>query len=650
MLRWTQSEYVFNITHLLTLVISLLFTLWLLAATIGAKEDKSQFFMTNSFLSTYSSNNPLATYTPVSKPLTDFQITNSFYDCLRYAEVGVDDRYKCNTYSVDTYKACVDGVVTTPIRLNTTVWEVRRVLGDYKGDRNDFLQLPSVFTSDTTFAQLGVILNNNDLRLSLKSQLALLATPLATDLLAVVTRSERATGVPGCLAATISNNAGMGLNSVANNLDLNVDSIFKYLWSCASDTIYTEPVQKLAYEKCFPLDTWPAKDVLQNPYTDTLFGSYNKYFLASLAAWFLCSFIVYTHPGMASNPTVNGKPEHFLARAGKFFVLFGFIWNCGALIMVFVRSFQPSDSWNNFPMSIQTVQVSLFFSITILIYFGRELYELFYLANERGLDVRKYTQMFAQVAPYGAQQVSRRLSGYMRVGRADAVRDSADESQYLPLVAPVWSDAFFFVDGLLFLSVVGNTPDVVTSDVVICVFLYLVVALTNSSIVRLLYEGYVNEVPPASTAYASNTFRTFARSTLKSSAERSLQAVRVMAMLANIMGLVFQIALLWVCITRFGFSYVTLFAFFSSTLPQVLWFALTLLLDSEMLKEPSSFLKFTMAIFFVNTLVRVAFVANMAVTYDYEFKLTVDNEDSLNNMLKLVGMEGPRNSAVSVYM
>lgn len=647
MLRWTTQDYVFNITHLITLVTGLVFTIVLMANTLGANSDRAQFFITNTYLSTYASNNPLGTYTPISDPLTEFSIRNSYYQCLRFAEVGIDTKYNCKSDgTLDSYIACVNGLNANATKYQTMMWEIKRILGEYKGTSYDMAQLPSMFTSDPNFAALTAALASNDMRVALKNQLGLLATPLATDLLAAITQSEAATGIPACLSSSISSNRDFNLQTLQGNLELNVDAIFQYLWKCASDTVYTEPVQKMAYDKCFPLETWPAKDVLQTPYTQTLFGSYNKYFVTIVAAWLLCSFVVYTCPGLPSNPTVNGKPENFYARAGKGLVTFGFVWNVGGVIMVLARSFSSADSWNNFPMSIQTVLMTSFFSITALLYFGREIYELFFLAQEKGFAF-PYQRMYAQANPQRYFS-TRGLTGFMRVA-SDSTSSELNEAQYIPLVAPVWSDAFFFVDGLLFLGVVGTVYDTVTIDIVQCVFILLVIALINSVIVRVLYEGYINETPETSSIHARNNFRLFSRKELKSSEERPLQAVRVMAMLANIINVLLQVIVLWLCIKRFGFNFVTIYLLLSSTLPQLLWLILTFCLDFQRITSADASFRFISAIFLFSTIVRVVFIAIMGITFDYEYKLTVDNEDSLNNLFKLIGMEGPRNAAVSTY-
>jgi hypothetical protein len=191
--------------------------------------------------------------------------------------------------------------------------------------------------------------------------------------------------------------------------------------------------------------------------------------------------------------------------------------------------------------------------------------------------------------------------------------------------------------------------DTVTIDIVQCVFILLVIALINSVIVRVLYEGYINETPETSSIHARNNFRLFSRKELKSSEERPLQAVRVMAMLANIINVLLQVIVLWLCIKRFGFNFVTIYLLLSSTLPQLLWLILTFCLDFQRITSADASFRFISTIFLFSTIVRVVFIAIMGITFDYEYKLTVDNEDSLNNLFKLIGMEGPRNAVISTY-
>lgn len=644
---WGTHDYVINIAHTICSVGTFVVMIMIMSRTIITDSNKLQYHLTETYLQDYSSNNPYGTFSPVSKPTTETDIGNNHYQCLMQAEVGIGPLYGCQSGSLASYVTCLNNQAAPTVRQSITmVARIRQILGDYRGDFLDLTQLPVELSCKSVAlgnpcADLQVILADQSKRTALKSQLALLATPLAYDILQAITQSEKAVSMQSCMAASISNNANMNQNGVLVNLDVDLNSIFQYMWICASDLIYTEPVQKAAYTQCVSQTAWPIKDVMQTQYSNTLLGAYNKYFLAVLAFWILLSFQLYTHWGFASAATPNGKPKEFGARAGKFLVSFGCLWNLGGLIMVAVKSFQPADYW---PMSIQTVFISFFFIITVSIYFAREVYELFFLAYEKGYFKMP---MFAQFPPTPGG--TRQLTGYMRVGSNDV--NILEPVQYLPLIAPVWSDMFFFVDGMLFLAVVGLQTDVITVDIVICVFSLLMVSLINSALIRLIYEGYICEVPEGKTFYNENTFRTLTTKELKADEERPLHAVRVMVVLCNIIALLLQAVLLFITIKRFGMtSLVTFFIFFGSFLPQIVWLLITWLLEFQYIHKVPAIYSAISFVFIWNNLLRIAYGFVIFFYIDMEFNRNSNDEDSLVNLFKMIGTEGRRIASASANM
>jgi hypothetical protein len=656
---WAGRDYFLNIFQYLCVLLAIVITFMTLAYTLGTDVGypKGQFFMSNTYLAGYSLDNALATYSPISTPLSEQSISNTFYQCLMFAEVGIDDYYKCKSGSVEDYTTCINGLYTAERRKNRMVKAVRDILGSYKGDMYAYSQLPNILTSQQDLSGFAALTDSN--RLALKTQLGALSSPLSTDILTAITTAEQATGVAACMNTVAKSSLKLsvvdGSKTVQNSLNIDVDSIFDYLWYCAADTVYTEPVQKIAYEKCTAQTAWPIKDVLQGPYSTTLMGSYNKYFVCIVAIWLLCSFLVYTLDlGVdGSKPTPNGKPSHALSRAGKGLVGFGLVWNVGLLILVFVVGFSSADYW---PMSIQTLMISLFFTLSACIYFGRELYELFYL-EDKEFSAYNAVQNLRLFAPAAARPMytSRSLQGYMRVSKQVSNMELQPE-QYLPLVAPVWSDALFFVDGLLFLAVVGTgTTDLVTADVVICVFVMLIIALNNSALVRLLYEGYVCEPPhnddekKATDVYNQNSFRLLSRQELQDKEQKALQAVRVMAVLSNFIGLLLQVIILYICIKRFGFNSVTIFVLLATTIPQLIWLALSFTLEFQGIEDASAVFTVINLIFLWNSALRGAFAWVIWANINVEYKKNLEDEDSLFNLFKMIGMEKPqKNSAGAI--
>jgi len=643
---WGTHDYFINITHTLCAVGTFVVMIMIMSRSIITDSNKLQYHLTETYLQDYSSNNPYGTFAPVSKPTTETDISNNHFLCLMQAEVGMGPLYGCQGGSISDYQTCLGTKSAPGLRQSVTmVAKIRQIIGDYKGDFLDFTQLPAELSCKSVVAgnpcaDLITILSDTTKRTALKSQLALLATPLAYDILHSVTNIEKAASLQSCLTASISNNANMNQQGVISNLDVDLSTIYNYMWVCTADLIYTELVQKAAYTQCINQVAWPLKDVMQTQYSTTLLGAYNKYFLAVLAFWILLSFQLYTHWGIASSATPNGKPKEFGARAGKLLVSFGCLWNLGGLVMVAVKSFQPADYW---PMSIQTVFTSFFFIITASIYFAREVYELFFLAYEKGYFKMPVFAQFPQT------QGPRQLTGYMKVANGDM--NILEPVQYLPLLAPVWSDMFFFVDGMLFLAVVGLQTDVITVDVVICVFGLLMVALINSALVRLIYEGYICEVPEGKAFHSENTFRTLKTNELGTDEERPLHAVRVMVVLCNILGILFQVILLFITFKRFGFgSLVTLFIFLGSTLPQLVWLLITWLLEYQYVHKIPAIYSAISFVFIWNNLIRIAYGFVIFFYLDMEYNRNLGDEDSLSNLFKFIGTEGRRLPSVSVNM
>lgn len=617
MAQYNWRDIFFMGAHYVALLFSLVISIVVMSFILAADGEHSRFHITNTYLSQYDSDSPLITYIPVSEPYTKDQVKDTFYTCLMTAEVATDDVYKCKKGDLSAYTTCINGLVTIPLRVKRMLASIKGILGDYEGDSVEVSQLPNWLTSVGTPTQLESVLTSDTSRFALKQQLNLQSTPLSIRILEAIKSAEDMGGIPACLN-TLSRTT---LVEYSQAYDLS--TAFDTLWKCTSDVIVVEPIQKRAYEKCIPLSAWPAKDIMQTPYTDTLFGSYNKYFLAWIGAWLMCSFAVYTAPGWPSKPSLNGKPEHFFARAGKFLVIFGFIWNLAAVIIVLVRSFSPADSWKDAPMSIQTVLWTLLFTITASLYFGREIYELFFLSEGKSPQIFKgmftSTSAVYQQQRYSTGKRYRALSAFMTVPEAPLTEVS--DEQYTPLVAPVWNDAWFFVDALLFLAFAGISYDVVTVDIVISVFCILAAALSNSALVRLLYEGYMN-------GGASN--------------DNSIFVVRVMAMIATIMGIILSLVVIILIGMRFKAGMLTFYTAATTLVPQVFWLVMALCLDAKIITSLKIFFRVLSSFFSLNLVIRASFLCYLVSNFNFDYDHTVKNDDSLEKLLGYINTEGVR--------
>lgn len=610
----------FNGLHLISLVFILAMTIVIMSLVVPAEEAKNVFHAENTILSKYDSDSVVNTYIPVSKPPTEDDVSLNFYSCMQKAEVAVDNVYNCPAEDVQAYRNCLARFTDPSSKVRRMIALIRILLGEYNsGDSTstEFQNLPSWLTSvDVT--TLNATLTNNVARLALKQQLSAQATPLSVQVLDIITKSETVLGLQSCT------------NTVAQqllteySLAYDLSTAFDRMWKCASDIVITNPIQKRAFDRCIPLSAWPAKDVVQTAYTDTLLGSYNKYFVAWIGAWLLTSFAVYTAPGWHSKSTVNGKPEGYLARAGKGMVVFGFLWNLGAIVIVLVRGFMPASNFNNAPMSIQTVFLTLFFTISASIYFGREVYELYFLSKGKTPSIFPKITRDGTSTRYINGQKFHAISAFM-VPPSDLNMELPDE-RFTPLVTPVWNDAFVFVDVLLFLAMAGTTIDTVTIDLTINVLCILGAALTNSALVRLLYEGYINVSKSAP-------------SRGESSPQLPIFVLRVMSVSAGIMGLLFALIVVILVGMRFQATTLTWYVSFSLLFPQVLWLVYWIILELYNGNTLKHFFRTLSALFSYNVIIRGVFLIFLVTGIDNEYKATVGDSDSLKGLMAIINTE-----------
>jgi hypothetical protein len=647
--------------HYLSTVFSLTITIALLILVLGADKDHTQFFMTNSYLSTYSTDNTIVTYTPISDPVSAGKIEETYYQCLYESRVGMGPMYNYTSGPLSDYKTFLGTITSNALKAKKIATLAKKLMVDHAADVQSISQLPMILSAATLETDLLDQTKRNQLKLDLAMQ----STAVAINILQVITQTEKGTSIGAC----VSN--GMAMVKSFTGTVFEPQFVLDLLWKCTSDTLYTEPVQKTAFEKCIPYTLWPARDVMQTVYSSTLLGAYNNFFFAIIGAWLMTSFAVYTFPLMEGKSTDNGKPAQMFARAGSFFVGFGFLWNLGSIIMVLVRGFTSGDGWQNFPMSVQTVLVSLFFTVAASIYFGREVYELMVRHGGRPTKGSKEPPAGSVVGELGypksaesppesagsanafarryhAGRVYHGINAFMRVsGQAEA---NLAPEQYIPLVVPVWSDAFFFVDGLLFLGIVGMYDDVVTADIVLVVFCILSASLVNSAVGRLLYEGYICEVPESN----SNLFEKFKDRTQSSiikhmreskanasSTAVVLHSIQVMAFLSTITALLFSTMAFVVVVYRFGFDVPVLYVLFTSFLPQLVWVILALLIDSKFITSAYAFFNITSICFGISLLIRSSFLSLLATGVNTQYDLVIGKSDSLNTLLSYINYTPP---------
>ena len=628
-----------KVFHFFVLVCNLGIVLAIMISAMTAKKDQTPFYLTNTFLSSYDFDGSLVSYTPYSEPRVPKQIKETYLNCLQEAKVAASGLYNCDAEKKEAYRSCLSNITSLDTRLTKMVTSVQLAIGEYGNNVSSIVQLPTQLTSLSKSSDLSAYLSNDENRRIVKLGLALQSSPVSVKILHALHNFETAHGPMACADA---------LEVTLGAPGYDVGRVLTQAWQCTADYLVTEPIQQIAFEKCIPFEVWPTYDIMQTQYSLTIFGSYNKYFLLIVGAWLMASFGVYTMPGINSGTTSNGKPAFWLARAGKAFALFAFVWNLGAIIMVLVRGFTPGDSWENFPMSIQTVLVSGFFAVAASIYFGREVYELFIHGGDTHNGYTKISPassaeegstqpaVVGQASRFSNGRTYQALNSFMRVDGPSAT--PLTEAQYTPLVAPAWFDVWFFVDAMLFLGVVGTSKDVVTTDLVIVVFCILLTTIMNSALIRLLYEGYINEVPDSSSLFKSYDIRTKSRLDVYNS-KTSLYAVRVMAMVTSITSFLLTLVAFILVVTRYAFKLPSLYVLFVFFIPQLLMLVLNIAMDFLFITNAHTFYYLVSYMFSVHVLIRSIFLLVVWVAMSDDYKLTVDNSDSLNKLLEYINTD-----------
>jgi hypothetical protein len=639
---WT--DLIPKVLHDVFALFAIAATLFLLGFAMTTSSDNNPLFLTNTFLSTYYSDVPAVTFSPAGDPYTPNQLSETYYNCLFEAQVGVNGLTGCKGDNLADYKACLISKTTSDAyRREKYGQSVLEVLSAYRGEAWNISALPSLLTT-TNATQIGVDLIDPFKFAPLMESLMKLDSVISQDLMQAIVKVANTIGIPGCLRQV--DNAPGVLHDIT--------PVYDALWSCTAGLIHTESSNRHAFDQCIPQTAWPTLDVMQTPYTSTFLGSYNQHFVYITGMWLMCSFAVYSvWLKVESAPTANGKPLSLFSRAGKVLVTFCVVWNAAAVIMVLVRGFTKASDANNFPMTIQTVIVTLFFSVKGVIYFGREAWEIFYYSGGVFQGANKQPAVASEngtARPQKSRYISYRqdsgLGAYMRVPGVytENPEPLLETEQYTPILVPAWSDCWVICDGLLFLGIVGTSTDVVTADVVMCFIYVIAAAVAHSSFIRLLDQGYINEVPSVvegyKDTYKENKFRAVPYSELSTSADYkkedlARQGLRVMAMVADIATLLFSLVYWYLIFSRYGSEPIILsYVILSSLVPCLAWIIFNLLLDFEYIYNyliyPAQY------IFMYNVAIRSIFAFVIISTLTTDAKATFTDTNNLRLMVQYI--------------
>lgn len=594
-----------KVTHNIVAVGLLAVTLSLLAITFSTDGSKMPLYLTSTFYTTYYTNQPTNAWTQPTDQSVG--VADTFYGCLQVAGVGADPPAKCADLSPADYATC----------LNTATTSGAYILQRFVDAMSAMQSLyPTPTASQTAVAnQVNSMLPKPlgdgkvvdlDLQLGLiKTYLESVDSPFARRLYDAAESSMQWRGVAGCID---------GLDATAAPQSP-LAPAYDRLWQCASGVLPTTRDQALAYQECVPLSAWPALDELQSVYSPFFLGSYNRLFLLIVAAWVITSFAVFTLWFGDSQTNNSGKPLELLGRTGILLAGFCALWNAvGATVLVSAASFQGGDKQNGLAMTLQTLLVSGLVVVLASAYFLQEFWEQMFTGPNEGYSSplragpkNRYEFRGIPLAP---------LAGYARVQNS---KEPLSDEQSAPLLVAPWSDVWLLTDGLLFLGVVGTSPDVVTAEVGRVFLAVTYAAAAHTAFVRLLYEGRFSEAATESQKGPANA----------SAATSDATGIRIMAYFAQMAILGFVGVTAWLVFPRYAQSgLIVSFVVLTLIIPPLLWFILSLCVEYQV--WPSlSITTITQVAFIYHALIRVAFIAVVLTTATAD----ADNNATLRSLI-----------------
>jgi hypothetical protein len=157
---------------------------------------------------------------------------------------------------------------------------------------------------------------------------------------------------------------------------------------------------------------------------------------------------------------------------------------------------------------------------------------------------------------------------------------------------------------------------------VVNAFCILAATLSNSALVRLLQESYVDAPEKVPTEMQVPLF-----------------ALRVISMIASGSGLIFAVISIFLVGARFGTQAITFYVSFTFLLPQVVWFFYVIILDVMQTVTVKTFFRTLSMCFSLNVIIRCVFLITLLAGMDNEYKATVGDSDSIKSLLNLLNTE-----------
>ena len=583
----------FKVAHDLVAVGMIAVTMAIIGVMVNTGGEKVPLYLTSTFLTTYSSDNPALAWSPPTDPFEPARVANTFYSCLKTAGVGASDKLNCTDSDFGAYRDCLQKRTTSTAyisqRLLDGIDNVKKMTDNSNIVQNMLNNLPLVLMNTDGLVPLDTIRSQIDL---MYVYLDNIDSSYSRAFKNSIIDFDKSWGINGCLA---------NAEARAGSLDPLLP-VYHDLWECASRVLPTTEAEALAFRQCVPLSAWPALDEIQTSYSAYFLGSYNRIFVLLIAAWIATSFVVFTLWLGDSPANAYGKPTNWLARSGLVLSAFCTLWNALGVVLVLIYGFGTEGKPDGFPMTLQTVLLTFVLTVLATGYFARDFWEQ---ASTHGtyaqiapspdtVQTSSVNQGFNAAGIYkGVRHLPlRSMQGYARVNNAEKEKDrNLTDDQYTPLLASAWSDVWILVDGLLLLAFLGTTHDVVTAEAGRVFLAVTYAAAAHSALVRFVQEAHMD---------SSASF--------KKPAGIDRYELRVVCVICNLVA-VFFASVAWALIfNRYGYaSALMVFVATTSILPVVGWLILTLCIEF-MGGEVVDFYSTFQFVFLLQTLLRWVFV------------------------------------------
>ncbi len=249
------------------------------------------------------------------------------------------------------------------------------------------------------------------------------------------------------------------------------------------------------FEICLRTHPWPLYETPQDVDSEYWLGSFNWMQFLTVGLLLFSCFALYTGDFVFFYENTDAVEKSRTAYNGVLALVLssvGFLVSCIPLIYALISAFRYSDQSTlgnsyPYPSAVATNNVTLPAAIFGFVFFGAEIiayaYQWFMTKNQK----TEYSKMTEAQALIG--HTDARISNYTPEQQKKLAENTA---MYFPSITTTWADAYL-LDIVMFTGIIGSTMQlstVIAYQVFIALCMY---RFCQTSLVRLLYEGYIHK-------------------------------------------------------------------------------------------------------------------------------------------------------------